>query len=68
MKKELPVPLSIDCEGLSQKRIRKLAEQLSPCFGEVQVWGDEITASKPRSMHHYDVAWQIIDRYNIKAT
>lgn len=67
MKKELPTPLTIDCDGLSRKRTLELFGRLRAHFERVDLWGDDtIIASKPLDLVHYDVAWQILDRYGVK--
>lgn len=66
MKKKLPLPLSIDCGGLSKKHFKMLVEQLQFYFDEVEVWSDVIMASKPRSMGRYGEAWRVFDRYSVK--
>ena len=60
-------PLQIDCEGLSKKLIEDLADRLSLCFEEVKIWDDEITAYTPLGAGRYDAAWNIIDRFGVKA-
>ena len=60
-------PLLIDCDGLSRKLIEDLADRLSLCFEEVKIWGDEITAYKPLGGGRYDAAWNIIDKFGVKA-
>ena len=60
-------PLRIDCDGLSQKLITKLADQLRLHFGDVEIWGDEINASRPLSIFHYGEGWRIIDAFGVKA-
>ncbi|MBR0290403.1 MAG: hypothetical protein IJQ82_15635 [Selenomonadaceae bacterium] len=68
MKHKLPTPLYIDCSGLSTKRAKLLSDRLKACFAKVEVWDDEIVASKPLSGGHYDSAWNILDRYGVKVT
>ena len=68
MKKKLPTPLTIDCSGLSTKRARFLHDRLKACFAKVEMWDDEIVASKPFSGGHYEAAWRIIDTYGVKVT
>ena len=68
MKKHFPLPLNIDCSSVSQKRIQKLADILPVYFSKVEVWDDEITAGKPKSPHHYEDAWRMLDRYEVKVT
>lgn len=67
MKREFPLPLNINCDGLSQKRITELADRLSLHFADVKIFGDDIVATRPLSLNHYEAAWQIIDRYGVKA-
>lgn len=62
-------PLKIDCEGLSQKLIFDLADQLSLHFTDVDIFGDTIYAANPlKGAFHYDAAWRIIDAFGVKAT
>ena len=68
MKHKLPTPLYIDCSGLSTKRAKLLSERMKRCFAKVEVWDDEIVASKPRNNLLYDSAWNILDRYGVKVT
>ena len=44
MKKKFPVPLDLDCNGLSTKLILELADELREFFEVVDVNGDEISA------------------------
>ena len=67
MKKSLPLPLQIDCSGLSKKRIADLTDRLRMHFKEVIVWNKEISAGKPLSKGHYEAGWRIIDRCGVKA-
>ena len=68
MKKQLPLPLKIDCTGLSRKHAFELADKLVKHFDLVEMWDDdEIVAHKPRSYYDYGQAWDIIDRYGVKA-
>ncbi|MBR3747048.1 MAG: hypothetical protein IKN27_08835 [Selenomonadaceae bacterium] len=60
-------PLKINCEGLSKKLIFELADRLSLHFVNVEIWGDEIFASKTLSHYHYDTAWRIIDEFGVTA-
>lgn len=66
-KQQLPLPLEIDCTGLSRKLIRDLADRLSVHFVDVITHDDSITAAKPFNMKSYADAWDIIDRYGVKA-
>lgn len=61
-------PLKIDCDGLSQKLIFELADRLSLHFVDVEIWTNEIYASRPLSHNHYDTAWQIIDKFGVEVT
>ena len=66
MKKRFPLPLQIDCNGLSAGAIQELADRLCFCFYDVTIWGDEITAANPVSGDRYIAAWNILDRYGVK--
>lgn len=61
-------PLKIDCDGLSSKLIFELADRLSLHFEIVETVGDIIYCQKPLKGFHYDKAWEIIDRFGVKAT
>lgn len=61
-------PLKITCDGLSQKLIFELADQLRLHFVDVEIFADEISASNPLSNHHYETAWQILDKFGVKVT
>ena len=65
MKKKFPLPLKINCEGLSRKLIDDLADQLRIHFRDVRIWEDEITAANPLGGMHYEIAWRIIDRFGV---
>lgn len=68
MKKKFPLPLKVNCEGLSRKLIDDLADQLRHHFRDVQIWEDgEITAANPLGGGHYEIAWRIIDRFGVRA-
>ena len=67
MKKKIPLPLKVNCEGLSRKLINDLADQLRHHFRDVQIWGDEITAAGTLGYTHYEIAWRIIDRFGVYA-
>ena len=60
-------PLRIDCDGLSQKLIKKLADKLRLHFVDVEVFGGDIFASRPLSIFHYGEGWRIIDAFGVKA-
>lgn len=60
-------PLKINCDGLSQKLIADLANRLRLHFVEVEIWDDEISASRPLSVFHYGEGWRIIDAFGVKA-
>ena len=66
--KVFPMPMTIDCEGLSRKWISEIADHLSMYFEQVVIDGDDIIVGKPISMKHYNTAWLILDRYGVKVT
>lgn len=66
MKRNFPLPLVIDCDGLSKKLIADLADRLAMHFENVKIEGDDIVAEKPLGFSHYDTAWQILDRFGVK--
>lgn len=66
-KQRLPLPLEIDCTGLSVKLIRDIADRLRLHFVDVVIAGTDITASNPLNQRHYDAAWNIIDSFGVKA-
>ena len=59
-------PLKINCDGLSSKLIFDLADRLSLHFECVDIFGNDIFASKPLNNYHYDTAWQILDAFGVK--
>ena len=59
-------PLKINCDGLSSKLIFDLADRLSVQFEGVDIFGNDIFASKPLNNYHYDTAWQILDAFGVK--
>ena len=61
-------PLKIDCDGLSQKLIFDLADRLRLHFVDVEVFGEDIFASKPISNYAYETAWKILDNFGVKVT
>lgn len=60
--------LRIDCDGLSQKSIAELADELTMYFCEVDVHGDTIHASEPASQNLYEQARLIFDRLELNVT
>ncbi|MBR2733523.1 MAG: hypothetical protein IKD80_04640 [Selenomonadaceae bacterium] len=60
-------PLKIACDGLSSKLIFDLADRLRLHFECVDVFGNDIFASKPLSVFHYGEGWRIIDAFGVKA-
>lgn len=68
MKRTFPIPLQIDCRNISKRRQRELANRLACHFDKVEFWDDnEITASSPRGVLHYGIAWELIDNFRVKA-
>lgn len=59
-------PLKITCDGLSQKLIADLADRLRLHFVDVEVFGEDIFASKPISHYGYEMAWKILDAFGVK--
>ena len=68
MKKFVPTPLHIHCDGLSKKAIAELADQLSLYFFDVDFCCDSIFAAQPVSHHHYDKAWLLFDKLNLQVS
>ena len=68
MKRYFPLPLKIDCSGLSPKSINDLADRLRLHFFDVDVFSDTIYAAKPVNQFRYEKAWQIIDEFSVKAS
>lgn len=68
MKRYFPIPLRIDCGGLSMKRAIELADKLVEHFDKVELWCDEIVAHKPINYLHYELAWRILDCFGVKVT
>ena len=67
MKRHFPIPLKIDCSGLSQKAIADLADRLRIHFFDVDIFSDTIFAAKPVNQLRYEKAWRIIDLFGVKA-
>ena len=65
-KKIFPLPLKIDCSGLSQKAVYELADRLAFYFYDVDIVVDTVFAENPVSEHHYWSAWKILDLYDVK--
>lgn len=61
-----PVPLIIDCEGLSQKKISELADELDMLFRDVAVRGESIIVQTPISKGHYEQAIETAERYGVR--
>lgn len=59
--------LKIDCTGFGKELIADLADNLSLHFNDVKIWRDEINAAQPLDSHHYNAAWNIIDKFGVKA-
>ena len=57
--------LDINCEGLSQKRIAGLADELSMAFRDVEVDGERISASDPLGKHCVTAAYELLERYGV---
>ena len=68
MKKKFPLPLIIDCEGLSRNRMIELVGRLKAHFVKVDFSDEEITAEDPLDLNHYHAAWSILDAYGVKVT
>ena len=66
--KQTPMPIRIDCEGLSGKRISELADDLDMLFRDVTVQGEYITVSKAFSKVHYEQALEILESYGVRIT
>ena len=59
-------PIRIDCEGLSQKRIGELADELDLLFRDIAVRGETIIVQTPISKGHYEQAIETIERYGVR--
>lgn len=59
-------PLIIDCEGLSQKRIGELADELDLLFRDVAVRGESIIVQRAISKGHYQQAIETLLRYDVR--
>ena len=66
MKKKFPLPLTVNCKGLSRKLIADLADRLSMLFEDVSIEGDDIIAHKPLGMNRYEHAWRLFDKFGVK--
>ena len=58
-------PIRIDCEGLSQKRIGELADELDLLFRDVAVRGESIIVQRALSKGHYQQAIETLLRYDV---
>lgn len=68
MSKHFVKKLHIDCDGLSQKSVHELADELKMYFFAVDVHGDTILAAEPVNQARYDDAWKAFDHYGVKVT
>ena len=68
MKRQFPMPLKIDCSGLSQKSINDLADRLRLHFFDVDVFSDTIYAAKPVNQLRYEKAWRILDLFAVNVS
>lgn len=68
MSKPFRKTLYIYCDGLSQKSVHELADELNMYFFDVDVHGDTILAAEPVNQARYDDAWKTLDRYGVKVT
>lgn len=68
MSKPFRKTLYIYCDGLSQKSVLELADELNMYFFAVDVHGDTILAAEPVNQARYDDAWKTFDRYGVKVT
>ena len=59
-------PIRIDCEGLSQKRIGELADELDLLFRDVAIRGESIIVQRALSKGHYEQAIETIERYGVR--
>lgn len=66
MKKRLPLPLIIDCSGITPKTAAELANRLTPYFDTVELFADTIRAIKPVNAYRYGLAWRLLDYFNVK--
>lgn len=60
------MPIRIDCEGLSQKHIHALADDLDMLFEDVEVTGEYIVAGKPINIEKYREAIQLCENYGVR--
>ena len=60
------MPVRIDCEGLSRKRIGELADELDLLFRDVAVRGEEIIIQRAISKGHFEQAIETIERYGVR--
>ena len=57
--------ITISCEGLSQKRINELADELDMLFEDVSIRGEHIIAGKPFSKNFLTDVNDICARYGV---
>lgn len=60
-------PLKIDCSGLNKNLLNELAGRLAWHFEDIYIVGDTIYADTPRDNFHYEEAWNIIDKFGVRA-
>lgn len=65
MRKIKHKPIRIDCEGLSQKRIGELADELDLLFRDVAIRGESIIVQRAISKGHFEQALETIERYGV---
>lgn len=68
MKRKFPVPLIVDCGGLTKMHIKILAGHLNEHFFNVKILGNEISASEPTDEKHYGMGWKLCDRWGVKVS
>lgn len=60
--------LKINCEGLSQKYINQLADDLDMLFLNVEVESEIITASNPLGSRYLEHTNQLCEQYGVTVT
>ena len=66
MKKDFPLPLVLDCDGLSSKLVEELGDELRLSFEVVDISGDEITARVPSRSDYHDDVESLIKTYDVQ--
>lgn len=58
-----PAPVKINCEGLSQKYINQLADDLDMLYQDVEINGERIIARKPFCGRYLQSTYQLCEGF-----